>query len=56
MAYRIYITDSLYYQSQGKRLSVRYAELIAPKTVVDTRDQAEIVSDIMNKAGLRFKT
>jgi len=50
-AYRIYITDSIYYQSQNKALSVRYADLISDDTdhAVDDRTPDEIISDIRAK-------
>lgn len=54
MAYRIYITDSLFYSAQNQRLTSRYIDMITPKKV-DNRSETEVVNDIMSRAGLRFK-
>ncbi len=53
MAYRIYVTDSIYYRNQNKALSERYIDLIRHK--VDDRDGDEIVAEIIQKAGLNLK-
>ena len=53
MAYKIYISDTLYQYSQNQRLSMRYIDLL--KTRVDTRSGDEIAIDVINAAGLRFK-
>jgi hypothetical protein len=53
MAYRIYVTDSLFYQAQNQHLTARYVDLLNKK--VDNRSGDEIVLDVMSKAGLRFK-
>lgn len=50
-AYRIYVTDSMFYQSDNKRLNTRYYDLINKK--VETRSANEIISDVLNKAGLK---
>lgn len=50
-AYRIYITDSMFYQSDNKRLNTRYYDLINKKA--ETRSANEIISDVLNKAGLK---
>ena len=50
-AYRIYVTDSMFYQSDNKRLDTRYYDLINKK--VETRSANEIISDVLNKAGLK---
>lgn len=49
--YRIYVTDSMFYQSDNKRLNTRYYDLINKK--VETRSANEIISDVLNKAGLK---
>jgi hypothetical protein len=49
--YRIYVTDSMFYQSDNKRLNTRYYDLINKK--VETRNANEIISDVLNKAGLK---
>lgn len=50
MVYRIYITDSLYYQSRNKMLDVRYFDLIHRKN--DNRSGEEIANDLFNRMGL----
>ena len=50
-AYRIYITDSMFYQSDNKRLSIRYYDLMNKKA--ETRSANEIISDVIEKAGLK---
>lgn len=54
-AYRIYLSDSLYYQAQNQRLSQRYIEIIKPKTV-DTRSGDEIALDVISRLGLKVNT
>lgn len=53
MAYRIYVTDSLFYQGQNQRLTSRYLDLLNRK--VDNRTGDEIARDVIVGAGLRFK-
>lgn len=53
MAYRIYITDSLFYLGQMKSLNVRYYDLVNPRPK-ETRTGDEIALDVIEKAGLRF--
>ena len=57
MAYKIYISDTLFNQGQNQRLTTRYADLIDRHTRVnvDTRSADEIVLDVMSSAGLRFE-
>ena len=50
-AYRIYVTDSMFYQNDNKRLNIRYYDLINKK--IETRSANEIISDVLNKAGLK---
>lgn len=50
-AYRIYVTDSMFYQSDNKRLNTRYYDLINKKA--ETRSANEIISEVLNKAGLK---
>lgn len=49
-AYRMYVTDSLHYQGEGKMLTSRWADVVQRK--VDTRTGDEIVMDVINGAGL----
>lgn len=51
-AYRIYITDSLYANGQGKALTARYYDLIHPKEI-DPRSGDEIALDVINRLGLK---
>ena len=57
MAYKIYISDTLFNQGQNQRLTTRYIDLIDRHTRVnvDTRSADEIVLDVMSSAGLRFE-
>lgn len=53
LAYRIYVTDSLYLDAQNKMMNMRYAEIIGlKKTKVDTRSGDEIAEDVIKRAGL----
>ena len=54
MAYAIYMSDTLYYQNQQKGLSMRYFDLIHKDNTPDESGD-EILSEVMAKAGLRFK-
>lgn len=54
LAYRIYLTDSLYYQSEGKRLTTRYMDMIKPKPV-DNRTGDEIAYDVIKRLGLKVE-
>ena len=49
--YRIYVTDSLYYQGRGMTTASRYIDLIKPQKV-DNRTGDEIVNDVIAKMGL----
>lgn len=49
--YRIYMSDSLYLQGEGKRYQDRYIDIIKPKKV-DNRSAEEIVDDVLSKAGI----
>lgn len=50
--YRLYVTDSLYYQAENKHLSVRYKDIIQPKKI-DTRSGDEIALEVINRLGLK---
>lgn len=54
LEYRIYITDSLYYNGENKRLTYRYAESLIPK-YEDNRTGDEIALEVIEKLNLRFK-
>lgn len=51
LTYRIYLTDSLFYQADGKRLTKRYAEFAYPQ-IEDTRSGDEIAFDVITRLGL----
>lgn len=51
-AFRLYISDSLYYQAQEKRLSVRFEDVIKPKEPMKPAE--EIIEETMLKGGLKF--
>lgn len=52
LAYRIYITDSLYYHAENKRISKRFYDVINPPAE-DNRSGDEIALDVINKLGLK---
>lgn len=52
-AFRLYVTDTLYYSARGQILNQRYADLINIKTEAkDNRSGDEIAADIIKRAGL----
>lgn len=56
MAYRIYVTDSLYLNGQNQRFVKRYSEFIGlTQNEVDTRTGDEIAEDIIKRAGLEVR-
>ena len=54
-AYRVYITDSLYYTGQGKCLTMRYTDVIDTSRKEDNRTADEIALDVIQKCGLVVK-
>lgn len=42
-AYRIYVTDSLWYQAQGKALKDRFADLLRPQEEIDVEETIDMV-------------
>ena len=48
--YRIYVTDSLFYQADNKRLNQRYSDLLNKK--IESRSAEQIIDEVFNKAGL----
>ena len=51
MAFSIYLTDSLYYEGKGMRITKRFYDIICPhEEVVENGD--DIVLDIIKKGGL----
>lgn len=52
--YRIYMSDSLFYLGQDKRLTVRYQD-IADKQKKETRNGDEIALDIIKRLDLKVE-
>lgn len=50
--YKCYVTDTLFYQAQGKYVGKRYYDLISKPIIVDKRSAEEIIEDTILKAGL----
>lgn len=53
LAYRIYVSDTLFYRNKNQALGVRYYDMIYSKP--DQRSADEIVADIIKNAGLEVK-
>lgn len=54
MAFRLYMTDSIYYMADNKRLSKRFADLLdAPPP--DLRSGDEIAMDVIGRLNLRLQ-
>ena len=53
--YRIYVTDALKAQGEGKYLVKRYADLITEKPVI-RKTYGQIVSEVIEKCGLAVTT
>jgi hypothetical protein len=49
VAYKMYITDSIYYYNQQKALNVRYYDIIHQSQKVDERTGDEIALDIITR-------
>ena len=43
-AYRTYVTDSLWYQAQGKALRDRFADLLRPREEIDVEGTIDRIS------------
>lgn len=55
-AYRIYVTDMLFYQCKGEMLAYRYADLLNGKTFEnDQRTGDEIAKDVIERCGLKHE-
>ena len=50
--YRIYVTDSLYFQAEDKRLNVRYYDILFPPKI-DNRSGDEIAMDVISSMNLK---
>lgn len=51
MAFRVYVTDSLYLMGQHKFLNRRFYDTVRPRTYEDI-DAAAVVADVTARAGL----
>ena len=51
MAFKVYVTDSLYLMGQHKYLNRRWYDTIRPKVYEDI-DAAAVVADVTRRAGL----
>jgi len=54
LAYRVYVSDALFYYPQNKGLTVRYYDLIFPKKE-DTRTGDEIALSVISRLGLKVE-
>ncbi len=51
----MYISDTLYYQGEQKRLTVRYADIVNPnEKAEDTRTGDEIAEDVISRLNLKM--
>lgn len=51
MAFKVYVTDSLYLMGQQKFIGRRWYDQVRPKVYEDI-DAAEVVADVTKRAGL----
>ena len=51
MAFKVYVTDSLYLMGQRKFIGRRWYDQVRPKVYEDI-DAAEVVADVTKRAGL----
>lgn len=51
MAFKVYVTDSLYLMGQHKFIGRRWYDQVRPKVYDDT-DAATVVADVTKRAGL----
>ena len=54
LSYRVYMSESLRLQGEGKHLTRSWMDIIRPEQE-DTRDAGEIAEDFMRRAGLRYE-
>ena len=54
MQFKMYVTDSLFYAPQRKRLTKRFSDIINPQKV-DNRSAKDIVDDITKRAEITLK-
>lgn len=51
MAFRTYVTDSLYLRDRGKTHTTRWIDIVRPRAVEDADPQA-VLDDLAERAGL----
>lgn len=51
MAYRTYVTDSLYLRDRGKSHSKRWIDIVRPRAAEDV-DPQDVLDDLAERAGL----
>lgn len=51
MAFKTYVTDSLYLRDQGKTHTTRWIDVVRPKVDKDVDPQA-VLNDLVERAGL----
>lgn len=52
-AFRVYVSDSLYYSAREQMLTNRYSDMIGKKQAKeDNRSGEEIAADVIKRAGL----
>ena len=54
--FRLYVTDSLFYNSQNQRLVNKYSDLIKRQPPKKKKTAEEVTTDIITRHGLRFKS
>lgn len=52
LAFRLYLTDTLFYQAQEQRLTVRYADMLFGINDKKEMSAEEIMNDIVERAEL----
>lgn len=52
--YRIYVTDSLFYQARGGFLKERYVDILDKKPQ-ETRKAEDIISDVTSRLGIKVE-
>lgn len=51
MAYRTYVTDSLYLRDRGKTHTARWIDVVRPRAAEDV-DPQRVLDDLVERAGL----
>ena len=51
--YKVYITDSIYYRAENKRIGIRWEDTLKPRQ--PEKSAEEILDDTLKNAGLTLK-